>query len=295
MIYSALYFPGSLARGDLIVRDNRYYPGKYSETFPVWWSYLRKNYPDESVVLFCDTASPIPIRPLLDALPEPWEDVDNIFLTRGNEIDLSTHDKPRLSTKLLTPIPRVHIKWLSEHSGKYFWPMQRNLVEAISLAYLLNDDLFFLDNDAFLNTNILEPIHAARADVAAPQIAHHQMTMDSVCTYISKERLHAMDPVCHLPTVLREILANGPTDLRMHTFQEGGLYKLFAYGRTLELGGQIELSHLSCYDNFLSFLKRNPLDTPSWRDLVAQLEAVDWSKMPGVERSFHDMNYSISS
>jgi len=265
MIYSALYYPGSLARGDLIIRDNRYYAGKYSETFPVWWSYLRKHYPNESVTLFADTASPIPITPLLDV-------VESESVNYGY----------------------VDIKWLSEHSGKYFWPMQRNLVEGLCHAYENNLDFFWLDNDAFLNTNVLDLIHAARADVAAPQIAHHQMTMDSVCTYISKERLHAMDGICHLPTVLREILANGPTDLRMHTFQEGGLYKLFCYGRTLQLGGQIELSHLSCYDNFLSFLKRNPLDTPSWRDLVAQLEAVDWSKMPGVERRFHDMDYKIN-
>lgn len=277
MIYSALYYPASLARGDLIVRDNRYYPGKYSETFAVWWQYLRKNYPNESVILYADVASPVPIEPFLKALPEQYHVHDYSIQPRCFPSDI-----------------KVHVVWLDQYSGGYFRPMQRNLVEAMCAAYECNHDMFWLDNDAFLNTNILEPIHAARADVAAPQIAHHQMTMDSVCTYISKERLHAMDPVCHLPTVLREILANGPTDLRMHTFQEGGLYKLFAYGRTLELGGQIELSHLSCYDNFLSFLKRNPLDTPSWRNLVAQLEGVDWSKMPGVERSFHDMDYRLS-
>lgn len=284
MIYSALYYPASLARGEFIVRDNRYYPGKYSESFPLWWAYLRKHYPNEPVTLFCDTASPIPIRPLLDALTEGWKEP----YMDGSNPELCEYHGP------LWGEANVTIKWVSEHTNKYFWTMQRNIVAGLVDAYENNQDFLWLDNDAFLNTNILEPIHAARADVAAPQIAHHQMTMDSVCTYISKERLHDMDPVCHLPTVLREILANGPTDLRMHTFQEGGLYKLFAYGRTLELGGQIELSHLSCYDNFLSFLKRNPLDTPSWRDLVAQLEAVDWSKMPGVERRFHDMDYQLS-
>ncbi len=87
------------------------------------------------------------------------------------------------------------------------------------------------------------------------------------------------------------MLNEGPTETRMHTLQEGGLYKLFAYGRTRQLGAQIELSHLSCYDHFVAFLKRNPLDTPEYRALVAQLEAVDWTRMPGVERTFHDMDY----
>ena len=87
------------------------------------------------------------------------------------------------------------------------------------------------------------------------------------------------------------MLNEGPTDTRMHTLQEGGLYKLFCYGKTRELGRDIQLSHLSCYDRFMTFLKRNPLDTPEYRALVAQLEAVDWSRMLGVQRSFHDMLY----
>ncbi len=284
MIYSALYYAGSLARGDLIVRDNRFYPGKYSETFPLWWSYLRKHYPNEKVILYADAGSPVPLRPLLDTvLQEPWWESVN----SDGDIDIPHNGATGTNAK-------VQVEWLDQYVGQYFRPMQRNLVEAMCDAYVLNQDMLWLDADAFLNTDILNLIHTARADFAAPQIAHHQMTADSVCTYISKERLHALDGICHLPTVLREILTNGPTDLRMHTFQEGGLYKLFCYGRTLALGGAIELSHLSCYDNFMSFLKRNPLDTNEYRALVGQLETVDWTKMPNVERVFHDMDYRLS-
>ncbi len=286
MIYSALYYPGSLARNDLIVRDNRYYPGKYSESFSIWWSYLRKHYPNEPVTLFADVASPIPLKPLLHSvLHEEWIEV------AANDGEERIHSPTSMFQEA---DPLVKVYWLDQYSGGYFRPMQRNLAEAICMAYEARHDMLWIDNDAFLNTDILKLIHTARADFAAPQIAHHQMTADSVCTYISKERLHALDGICHLPTVLREILTNGPTDLRMHTFQEGGLYKLFCYGRTLALGGAIELSHLSCYDNFMSFLKRNPLDTNEYRALVGQLEAVDWTRMPGVERVFHDMDYRLS-
>ncbi len=277
MIYSALYYPGSLANGDLIVRDNRYYVGKYSETFPVWFQYLRKNYPNEHVVLFADTASPIPIQGILDKyLHEPY-DVSNPECSRMINTDSDS--------------PLVHVRWLSEHTGKYFWAMQRNLVEGLCSAYYSGHDFFWLDNDAFLNTDILSLVRKSNADVAAPQIAHHQMTMDSVCTFISSSRLHALDEICSLPDYLLNVLSNGPTDLRMHSLQEGGLYKTFCYGKTLQLANLIELSHLSCYDNFMDFIKRNPLDTPEYRYLIDQLEKIDWSKMPGVERKFHDMNF----
>lgn len=274
IICSALYYPGSLAKGDLIVRDNRFYPGKYSETFAVWWQYLRKHYPDVPVILFCDTASPIPLRPLLDTLPEPWYDAMSMISHNGSSRD-----------------GQVDVLWLSEHSGKYFWPMQRNLVEAIKLAYTLNEDLFWLDSDAFLNTDIRPLI--ADHDVAAPEIAHHQMTMDSVCTFISAKRLHALDDLgIDLPQLLTDCLANGPTETRMHLFQEGGLYKLFGYGKARSLGGSIELSHLSCYQHFMAFLERNPLDTPEYQKLRYMLASLDMERLKGVELSFHDMYWT---
>lgn len=277
IIYSALYYSGSLARGDLIVRDNRHYPGKYVETFPVWWSYLRKHYPDTHVVLFCDMASPVPVQPLLDALPERHY----------------VHEYWPLRPEQLEGDVRTHVRWLSEHSGKYFWPMQRNLVEAIKLAYHLNEDLFWLDADAFLNTDI-RPL-VAGYDAAAPELAAHQMTMDSVCTYISAARLHALDPLgIDLPAFLTAMLANGPTETRMHTLQEGGLYKLFGYGKTRALAGSIELSHLSCYDHFMAFLRRNPLDTAAYRLLLDKLPPIaERARAGGAEMVFHDMDYSI--
>lgn len=277
MIYSALYYSGSLEKGDLIVRDNRYYPCKYSETLPVWLQYIRKHYPNEHLVLLADVASPVPIQPLLDRyLTEPYD----VCAPARSYLISATGESPK-----------VHIRWMNEHTGKYFWAMQRNIVESLVMAYDNNHDWFWVDADAFLNTDILSRVKRTGADFAAPQIAHHQMTADSVCTFISAERLHALDGICNLPDHLHAILSDGPTDLRMHSLQEGGLYKTFCYGKTLALGGQIELSHLACYDHFMGFLKRNPLDTHEYRALVEQLERVDWSRMEGVERTFHDMDF----
>ncbi len=280
IICSALYYSGSLARGDLIVRDNRFYSGKYSETFPVWWQYLRKHYPNEHVILFADTASPVPIQPLLDRwMNEPY-DVGNPECSRSYSTDEDG--------------PRVHVRWLSAHSGKYFWPMQRNLVEGIITAYRANDDLLWWDNDCYNATNIVPLLHGI--DFAAPSIATHQQTADSVFTYMSAARLHALDPLgIDLPSFLTTMLNEGPIETRMHTLQEGGLYKLFAYGRTRQLGADIELSHLSCYDHFMAFLRRNPLDTPEWRELVARLASFDFSQIPDVELSFLDMDYPANA
>ncbi len=179
---------------------------------------------------------------------------------------------------------------MDQFAGQYFRPMQRNLVEGIITAYHANEDLMWIDNDCFCATDVRPLLRGA--DFATPSIAAHQQTADSVFTYISSRRLHALDDLgIDLPAFLTTMLNEGPSEARMHTLQEGGLYKLFAYGDARQLGARIELSHLSCYDHFLAFLKRNPLDTDAHRALVAQLEAVDWARMPGVERSFLDMDY----
>lgn len=296
IICSALYYSGSLARGDLIVRDNRHYPGKYVETFPVWWSYICCHYPTEQIILFADRNSPIPIRPLLKAhLDEPWSDEDP-YRTLP-EIDVSTSDEDRQRRDTLKGLreagARVRVIWLDAFAGQYFRPMQRNLVEGIIAAYSLNEDLLWIDNDAFCNTR-LTPL-VAGYDAAAPELAAHQMTMDSVCTYISAARLHALDSLgIDLPAFLTTMLAHGPTETRMHTLQEGGLYKLFGYGKTRALAGSIELSHLSCYDHFMAFLRRNPLDTDAYRLLLDKLPPMaERARAGGAEMAFHDMDYSI--
>jgi hypothetical protein len=267
MIYTAYYYSGSLEKGDLIVRDNRFYPGKYFETFPVWLQYVRKHYPNEHIVIFADAASPIPIEHGLQYIEESYE----FFYDFNIRSDI-----------------KVHIKILREHSNKYFWAMQRNLVEAISMAYELKDNMFWLDNDAFLNSEILSI--AKDYDVLAPQINHQQFTCDSVCTYISAKRLREMDWLFKLPDYLKNMLANGPTETRMHSLQEGGLYKTFCYGNCISYTN-LNLSHLSCYQNFMKFLVRNPLDTAEWHMLYETLETFDFSKIPNVELKFHDMYY----
>lgn len=264
MIYTAYYYSGSLTKGDLIVRDNRFYPGKYFETFPVWIQYVRKNYPNEHIIIFADTASPIPIEDGLKYLMEEFEFFNDFKINK--EV-------------------KIHIKRVSEYTNKYFWAMQRNLVLAMIHAYEWSDNLFWLDNDAFLNTNLDSTI--GDADVFAPQINHQQFTCDSVCTYISAKRL--LERKC-LPLYLKNMLDNGPTETRMHSLQEGGLYKTFCYGKVV-FGVNLNLSHLSCYENFMKFLVKNPLDTGEWHKLYETLETFDFSKIPNVELKFHDMYY----
>jgi hypothetical protein len=276
IICSALYYPGSLAHGDLIVRDNRFYPAKYADTLPVWLQYVRRHYPDTHLVLFADEASPVPIRPLLaQHLRESWRD----------DTEQVTYH-PTCTAQ----VPLITVKWTDQFAGQYFRPMQRNLVEAIILAYRANEDLFWLDADAFLNTDV-RPLLSG-AEVASSGIQHHQQTMGSVCFYLSKERLHALDPLgIDLPAYLTNMLNTGPENARMHALQEGGLYKLFCYGRAKELS-HINMSHLSCYPRFLSFLRANPLDTVEYRSLVAALEGFDFGRIPGVQIEFADMLHS---
>lgn len=266
MIYSALYYPASLERGDLFVRDNRFYPGKYSQSFPVWLQYLDKNYPGEQFTFFADTKSPICVKSLLKRyLGDRWSEIE------GEK--------------------QITIKWLDEHSGKYFWTMQRNLVEGLIHAFLTGNDFLWIDNDAFVNTDV-RPL-VCGYDAAAPTINHQQMTMDSVMTFVSHYRLKEINDSISggLPNFLRRTLNDGPDKLRMHTFQEGGLYKLFGYGRTKELKDEISITHLSCYDNFIKWLALNPLDSEEYQNFMGHLEGVDWNKMPGVERKFLDMLY----
>lgn len=270
MIYTAYYYSGSLDKGDLIVRDNRFYPGKYFETFPVWMQYVRKHYPNEHIVMFADTASPISIEEGIKYLDEPFEFIKN-------------------SKFALSQTVKLHIMKVSAHTNKYFWAMQRNLVYGLIDAYFANEDFFWLDNDAFLNSEILSV--AKNYDVLAPQINHHQFTCDSVCTFISKNRLR-QTPIGepYFERYFLNMLENGPTETRMHSLQEGGLYKTFCYGKTLSYTN-LNLSHLSCYENFMKFLYKNPLPTLQYTNLVMKLKNFDFSKIPGVQLEFHDMYY----
>lgn len=280
MIYSALYYPASLAKGDLIVRDNRFYGGKYAETLPVWMAYIRRHYPDEPLTLFADAASPIPWREAAKLLGEPYtyEATDGEY-SEGGGVSPS----------------KVHIKVLTQFAGQYFRPMQRNLVEALCDAYWSGEDCTWLDADAFLNTDI-RPL-VAGYDWASSSIEHHQLTTGSICFHVSHERLCDLDRLTGrpgaLPDYLRAMLNDGPTETRMHSLQEGGLYKLFCYGRTRDLGRHINMTHLSCYAHFMAFLLANPLPGDAYARLVEGLTtlvetATKDGRLAGVEMTFHD-------
>jgi len=258
MIYSAFYYPGSLNQNDLIVRDNRFYPGKYAETFPVWYKYLKNNFPNEKILMFYDAKSPVKIDEYKKFFQE-----DNLFC----------------------------IKELTELSGKYFHTIQRNLYEGLAHAYENNEDFFWIDNDTFLNTNVLNLVK--NHDIFVANLNHEQFTIDSVCTFISKRRLHDLDYLnnFNLKNYLRLILKDAPPDVRAHTFHEGGLYKLFCYGNVTS-STNINISHLSNYNNFMKFLYRNPLDCEEYTNLIKALKnIVNNEQLKNVELEFEDMYY----
>jgi hypothetical protein len=254
MIYSAWYYPGSFQKNDLIVRDNRFYPGKYLETFPVWLEYIEKNFPNEHIILFNDVKSPCLLTDNLGYFK-------NYEFIQGYKIDKNY---------------KIHIKNLDKFSNKYFWAMQRNLCEGLIFAYKNFDNFLWIDNDFFLNSDIYPFIK--NNDVFAPLINHTQFTCDSVCTYFSSKRLHELDNNFYLPDYLTNILENAAPDTRAHTFQEGGLYKLFCYGK-MASSTNINASHLSNYNNFMKFLYLNPLDSQNYRDLVKSLETFDFNRI----------------
>jgi len=212
MIFTAWYYTGSLAKGDLIIRDDRFYPGKYFETWPLWYAYIRKNYPNEHIVIFNDESSPIPLSAGLEDIKEPVEFIDGYSYSED---------------------VKIHIKSLNKYAGRYFQAMQRNLCEGLIFAYKNNLDFLWIDNDAFLNSNL--DIYTEKADVFAPQILDHQFTCDSVCTFISKKRLHELDDLIDLEEYLTLVLEKAPENVRIHTFQEGGLYKMFCYNKAGQL------------------------------------------------------------
>lgn len=266
MITTAFYYSTKLSE-ELFIRDNRFYPGKAFETFPVWYEYLQKNYPDEQIYIIHDISS-LPIEEYIPNIIDNYE-----FLKE----DQYTFDKSK----------KVHIKKVQSSKRKEcWWPIQRTLCEAIKFSYLNKQDLFWIDNDLFLNTDI-RPLYKGY-DVFAPNINHYQFTMDSILFYLSSKKLHELDKVLYLPDYLKNILENGGFNLRQHTFHEGGLYKLFCYGNT-NSSLNIEATHLSCYNNFMKFLNRNPLDSDNYKRLISLLNNIDFEKLKGVELEFLDL------
>lgn len=273
MIYTAYYYINSILNGELLIRDGRFCPGKYFETWPIWLQYVRKHYPDEHIVVFADAASPISIEEGIKFINEPYE-----FFT----------DKINKSVK-------IHIKALSEYVNQYFWAMQRNIVTSLIHAYENNEDYFWIDNDAFLNSDI----HKIRdgADVFAPNINHEQFTCDSICTFISKTQLHKMDILYNLPDVLKNILKNAPFNTRMHCLHESGFYKMFCHGK-IKSSQNINIAHFSCYENFIEFLEKNPLPTHEYSDFLTSLKSLDISSIKNTVNqygsnmlNFEDMYY----
>lgn len=270
IICSALYYPGSLEQNDLIIRDNRWYPAKYSETFPVWWQYLRKHYSQTHVVLFCDQKSPISAG---EVLFKHLKESFSVFQSAEQSLcDPYSYG--------------IDVVLVDEFCDSSFRAMQRNLVKAINLAYNTNQSLLWIDSDLFFNTD-LTPI-IGDSDVAAVSINHQQFTMGSVLFYISSERLHQMDQLFKLPDFLNDILNNGSENFRMHTLQESGLYKLFCFGKVANFNN-VNLSHLSNYKNFMRFLRENPLESEEYKSLLDKLTNFDFTRIPNVETDFLDM------
>lgn len=277
MIFCAFYFSYQLSNNDFSLFDRvdntekRFFPGKFFETFPVWYQYLRKSAPNEHIMMFNVQRSPIPIQEGLKFITEPYEFISNNSFEYNPEI-------------------KFHIKNASPPlTGEQQFPtvndITRNFMDGLVFAYKTNNDYLWMDCDCFTNSNLEK--YTKGYDYFSTNINHQLLTSNVHFIHISKERLHALDFLCNLPDVLLDIAYNGFDLIRRSTFFEGGLYKLFCYGNyhTTE---NINTTHLTTYPHFMEFLKRNPLDSEEYRNLVNLLSNVPKEVLNNCKLNFTD-------
>lgn len=248
--------------------DNRFFPARSFEVFPVWYEYIRKFYPNEHIIFF-DNFSEIPFE-------------EAAKLAGIDEFEIIPPE-----SYTFNPNIKIHVKQFKDQYW-YFHAVQRQRVESIKFAYLNNLDYFWIDTDCLINTNLLPFIE--NQDIFAPSINDFQQTIDAHCIFISNKRLHAWDNTFNLIELLEFVLNKAPDDnqgARHSILFEGGMYKLFCYGKANE-NININISHSSCYNNFIKWLKLNPLNSNNYNELLNSLINVNKDKLKNVLLEFTD-------
>lgn len=275
MIFSSFFFKYELSKNDFSLfnrvdnTERRFFPGKFFETYPVWYQYLRKSSPDEHIIMFDGKDSPISIEEGLKYITEPYEFID----TFNYNPDIKFHIK-NASTPLTgeTQFPTVN-------------PITRDILDGLVFAYKTNNDFFRIDCDCFVNSNLGK--YTNGYDLFSTNISHFQYTTNAHFLFISKERLHTWDFLYDLSELLNYCAYEGDSLIKQGTFFEGGLYKMFCYGN-YNTSQNINVTHLSTYLHFMEFLKRNPLDSPEYTSLVNLLSNITKEVFNNCKLDFED-------
>lgn len=262
MIFSDYFYAIKLAKKEYKIRSiplgdtgkYEFCPARSFEVFPVWMDYIRKFYPDEHI-LFIDNCSEIPFQEAMDVLGNPTYE----YITEG-----SYEYNPRI---------KIHVQKF-DNPAYYFDAVQRQRVAALKFAYFSNLDYFWTDTDCLVNTDLRSLFNGY--DIFAPTIAYDQLTIDSHCIFISKEKLHEWDDYYKLPDFLDYIMTcpDENQSVRHHTLFEGGMFKLFCYGK-VNSSDNINESHSACYTNLVKFLELNPLESKGYINLLGILKNLD--------------------
>lgn len=255
MIFSDYFYKCSLAKNEVKITsnptdksDNRFYPARSFEVFAVWYQYIRKFYPDEHIIFF-DNFSEIP------------------FELAAKSAGISNFEIISPDSYSFDPDIKIHVKKFNKQY-QYLHAVQRQRVESIKFAYLNNLDYFWIDTDCLINTNLIPFIK--NNDIFAPSASFEQQTIDAHCIYISSKRLHEYDKIYNIIELLQFILEKAPDEnqgARHSLLFEGGIFKFFCYGN-INTNININISHSSCYDNFVKWLELNPLNTKEYFQLL---------------------------
>jgi hypothetical protein len=268
MIYTNYFYTSKLNLGEYRIRDGHFYPSKQFECFKLWFEYIRKHYPDEHILII-DNDSPISIEEGMKDVGEAFEFVDK------NSFKINESFK-------------VHII-KHEQQYEYLDAVAQNIFAGIEWAYKINEDMLWIDTDFFINNKLDEAINGK--DFWSSHIDHLHMVTDMTLMFISNNRLHIYDKDFDLIEALRFILKEGYHP-RMFSLFEHGLYNLFCFINYSE-SKKINGAHCSCYDNFLKFLIKNPLESLRYKEVKDLLMNIDKSSFKDIKFNFKDAYYEI--
>jgi len=271
MIFTNYYYNSRLEKEEYRIRDNRFYPGKSFECFKLWFDYIRIHYPNEHILIF-DNDSPITIQ---EGMAEVGEDYEII-----NFEDFKINrDK------------KVHVISFKDQLP-YFHAVSRNIFSAIKWCYNTGEDLFWLDTDFLINSNLHGLI--GNLDFWSDNIDEFSMTAGMVALFVSNKQLHKYDNELDLIESLDYVLQNGGYHARMFSFFEHGLYNLFCFGN-YGFSNNLNGTHMSCFENFVAFLEKNPINTTQYNKVLNLLKTVNLDKLKNIEMKFLDTYYEVRS
>lgn len=237
MIFTYYYCTYSLFQDFQDQKSN--FPCKSVENFILHYKYLRKNYPDEDILII-DNASPIGIKIVLSFFNEYFEFID----------------KDRYS---LTNLPRLYIKSFKNHLDVHIGCL-RPIIESVKFAYRNRLDCLYIESDSLLNSEILTSIYKFKTEFASLEINSFGRSLKNNLLFLDKDKLHIYDNYFQLDVFFDEIFNNYNSEILSSLFTEGGFFNLFCFGRADIIKNDGLFIHNVDRKDYLNFLINNPLD-----------------------------------